>query len=134
MAVVLMPEEELFPIIESFVDGEMKRIAREIKTTADSYLSQARATTEWAKLPVPMVKRQQASTLTDIGMYPEPARYGNDYIVWMEGGEDDRGAMAIEMGHSPSGYFAGKSWTDSPRGLFILHRAAGLTMFNVFRK
>jgi hypothetical protein len=80
-----------------------------------------------------VVKRQQASGLTDIGLDSEPAKYGTDYIVWMDGGEDDQGAMAIEMGHSPSGYFKGTS-TSSPRGLFILHRAAGLTYFKRFRR
>lgn len=126
-------ERELYPIIAALADPELKDIAQEITRTAESYLAQSRSTTEWGKLPVPMVKRQQASGLTDIGMDSEPNKYSKDYLVWLEGGEDNRGAMAIEMGHEPSGYFKGKSWTDSPRGLYILHRAAGLTFFRRFR-
>ena len=133
MAVYLLPEAELYPIVAEMADSSLRNIAREIKTTADSYLAQDRATTEHTKLPEPMVSRQQASGLTEIGMDSEAAKYGTDYIIWLEGGEDNRGAMAIEMGHSPSGYFKG-SPTRSPRGLYILHRAAGLTMFNRFRR
>jgi hypothetical protein len=135
VAVELLPEAALYPIVAAEADDEVHDIAKEIKRTADQYLAQDRATTEHSKLPVPMVKRQQASGLTDIGLDSEPSpRYGaTDYIVWLEGGEDDRGAMAIEMGHSPSGYFKGTS-TSSPRGLFILHRAAGLTYFRRFRR
>jgi hypothetical protein len=140
MAVELLPEAELYPIIAKMADnggpGEnVKDIAQQIKRTADQYLAQARATTPHTKLPTPIVKRQQASGLTEIGLDSEPAaRYGaTDYLVWLEGGEDDQGAMAIEMGHSPSGYFKG-SETRSPRGLFILHRAAGLTYFRRFRR
>jgi hypothetical protein len=140
MAVELLPEAALYPIIAKMADsggpGEnIKDTAQQIKRTAEQYLAQARATTPHTKLPTPMVKRQQASGLTDIGLDSEPgARYGaTDYLVWMEGGEDDRGAMAIEMGHNPSGYFAGTA-TDSPRGLYILHRAAGLTYFRRFRR
>lgn len=138
MAVYLMPEAALYPIVAEMAahggPGEnIKDIATEIKNTAERYLAQDRATTEHTKLPVPMVKHQQASGLTDIGMDSEPGRYGTDYLVWMEGGEDNRAAMAIEMGHSPSGYFKGTS-TRSPRGLFILHRAAGLTFFRRFRR
>lgn len=135
MAVFLLPKEELYPIVAKLVDGELKDIAKDVKRTADTYLSQARATTEHTKLPEPMVNHQQASRLTDIGMDSEPGpKYGvTDYIIWLEGGEDNRGAMAIEMGHSPSGYFKGSA-TASPRGLYILHRAAGLTMFSRFRR
>lgn len=133
MSYSVLPEKLLYPIIAELADGELKDIAQEITRTAESYLGQARTTTEWGKLPEPMVKRQQASGLTDIGMDSEKAKYGTDYLVWLEGGEDNQGAMAIEMGHEPSGYFKGKSWTDSPRGLYILHRAAGLTFFRRFR-
>jgi hypothetical protein len=132
MAVYLMPESLLYPIVAEMSDGTLKDIAQDIERNAKRHLAQDRATTEWGKLPVPMVKRQQASGLTDIGSTTEAAKYGNDYIIWLEGGEDNRAAMAIEMGHSPSGYFAGKSWTDSPRGLHILSRAAGLTMLYRF--
>lgn len=134
MSYKLLPEKLLYPIVAELADGTLKDIAHEIESNAERHLAQDRATTEWGKLPVPMVKRQQASGLTEIGMHSEPAKYGNDYIVWLEGGEDNRAAMAIEMGHSPSGYFAGKDWTDSPRGLHILGRAAGLTMLLRFRR
>ena len=135
MAVELLPESALYPIVADQADGELRDIAREIKNTADVYLAQDRATTEHTKLPYPMVKSPQASGLTDIGMDSEPGpKYGvTDYLVWMEGGEDNRAAMAIEMGHSPSGYFKGTA-TRSPRGLYILHRAAGLTFFRRFRR
>lgn len=133
MAVELLPESALYPIVAEMADGELHDIAKEIRRTADQYLAQDRATTPHSKLPEPMVSHQQESGLTTIGMDSEPGKYGNDYIVWMEGGEDDRGAMAIEMGHSPSGYFKGTA-TSSPRGLFILHRAAGLTYFRRFRR
>ncbi len=133
MAVYLLPEPLLYPIVAEMADGELKDIARSIERNAETNLRQAQATTEHTKLAPPMVRRQQASGLTDIGMDVMPAKYGNDYIVWMEGGEDNRAAMAIEMGHSPSGYFKGTS-TRSPRGLFILSRAAGLTMLLRFRR
>ena len=133
MAVFLLPKEALYPIVAEMADKELKKVARDVKNTAERYLAQDRATTEHTKLPEPMVRRQQASGLTEIGMDSEPAKYGTDYIIWLEGGEDDRGAMAIEMGHSPSGYFKGRP-SRSPRGLFILHRAAGLTMFKRFRR
>lgn len=133
MAVYLLPEPLLYPIVAEMADGELKDIARSIERNAENNLRQAQATTEHTKLAPPMVRRQQASGLTDIGMDVMPAKYGNDYIVWMEGGEDNRAAMAIEMGHDPSGYFKGTN-TRSPRGLFILSRAAGLTMLLRFRR
>lgn len=137
MAVYLLPEALLYPIVAEMADGELHETARDIELNAKRNLAQAQATTEHTKLPEPMVRRQQASGLTDIGMDRVPAKYGNDYIIWMEGGEDNRAAMAIEMGHDPSGYFSparyhGKS--RSPRGLFILSRAAGLTMLSRFRR
>lgn len=133
MTVYLLPEAALYPIVAEMADDEVKDTAKEIERNAEMHLRQAQATTQWEKLAPPMVKRQQASGLTDIGVDPVPAKYGNDYIVWMEGGEDNRAAMAIEMGHDPSGYFKGSN-TRSPRGLFILSRAAGLTMLRRFRR
>ncbi len=133
MAVYLLPEAALYPIVAEIADGSVKDTAQEIKHNAEMHLRQVRATTEWEKLPVPVVKRQQASGLTDIGLDAEAAKYGNDYVVWMEGGEDNRAAMAMEMGHDPSGYFAGSA-TQSPRGLHILSRAAGLTMLRRYRR
>lgn len=140
MAVELLPKKALYPIIAQMADkggpgNNIRDISETIERTAKQYLAQDRATTEHTKLPEPMVRRQQASGLTRIGMHSEPGpAYGAiDYIVWLEGGEDDRGAMAIEMGHSPSGYFKGKP-SKSPSGLYILHRAAGLTFFAKFRR
>lgn len=139
-SVYLLPEALLYPIVAEMADGELHSIARDIKRNAENNLRQAQATTEHTKLPEPMVRRQQASGLTDIGLDTVPAKYGNDYSIWMEGGEDDRAAMAIEMGHDPSGYFKPTSkggryagTSRSPRGLFILTRAAGLTMLSRFR-
>jgi|LauGreDrversion4_2_1035121.scaffolds.fasta_scaffold02338_6 hypothetical protein len=128
----LLPEALLYPIVAEMADGYLHNIARDIKRNADNNLAQAQATTEHTKLPVPMVRRQQASGLTDIGLDTVPAKYGNDYSIWMEGGEDDQAAMAIEMGHDPSGYFKGHRGVKSSRGLFILTRAAGLTMLSRF--
>ena len=138
MTVYLMPEPLLYPIVARMAESELRQTAKDIERNAEANLNQAQATTEWEKLAPPLVKRQQASNLTKIGMDILPAgsgknKYGNDYIVWMTGGEDNRAAMAIEMGHSPSGYY---KFTDtaSPRGLHILGRAAGLTMLMRFRR
>ena len=131
----LMPAAELYPIIAKMADDGVKDVAREIKHRADRNLALSRSTTTHTKLPEPMVRHQQASGLTDIGLDSEPGQgWGaTDYLVWMEGGEDDRAAMAIEFGHSPSGYFKGKA-VQSSRGQYILIRAAMLTYFARFRK
>jgi hypothetical protein len=131
----LMPAAELYPIIAKMADDGVKDVAREIKHRADRNLALSRSTTTHTKLPEPMVTRQQASGLTDIGLDSEPGQgWGaTDYLVWMEGGEDDRAAMAIEFGHDPSGYFKGKA-VKSSRGQYILIRAAMLTYFARFRK
>ena len=130
----LMPEGLLYPIVSSMANPEINSIGREIEMRAKRNLAQARATTEWTKLPEPMVARQQASGLTDIGKINIPKEYGFfDQDIWMEGGEDNRAALAIEMGHSPSGYFKGTP-TSSPRGLHILGRAAWLTMARRFKR
>ena len=134
MTVQLDPAPVIFEKIGHMPEGVMRKTARDIERQAKLNLAQVRATTEHTKLPEPMVKHQQASGLTEIGIdiIPEGSgknKYGNDYIVWMTGGEDDRAAMAIEMGHNPSGFFKGKT-TKPPRqrGQHILTRAAGLTM------
>lgn len=138
MAVYLDPKPILYDKIGDMPEGVMRKTARDIERQAKLNLAQVRATTEHTKLPEPMVRHQQASGLTEIGtdIIPKGSgknKYGNDYIVWMTGGEDDRAAMAIEMGHDPSGYFAGKP-SKSPRGQHILTRAAGLTMLLRFRR
>ena len=135
MTVYLLPARAMYPIIAEMADDGVKDIAREIKHRADRNLALSRSTTTHTKLPEPIVTRQQASGLTDIGLDSEPGQgWGaTDYLVWMEGGEDDRAAMAIEFGHSPSGYFKGKA-VQSSRGQYILIRAAMLTYFARFRK
>lgn len=70
----------------------------------------------------------QITGTTDISVEKVPRgtrenRYSADYDVVMS--NPDRGAMAIEYGHEPSGRFAGTE-TRAPRGLYILTRAAGL--------
>ena len=130
----LMPEGLLYPIVSGMSNPEINSIGREIEMRAKRNLAQARATTEHTKLPEPMVRHQQASGLTDIGKDNIPKEYGFfDQDIWMEGGEDNRAAMAIEMGHEPSGYFKGKP-SRSPRGLHILGRAAWLTMARRFSR
>ena len=126
----LMPKSELYPLIHEMADGTVRDEAREIKVKAERNLAIARATTGWTKLPEPMVRRQQASGLTDISLDKEFVKYGNDYLVTLEGGEDNAAALAIEMGHWPSGYFAGSA-SKSPGGLYILTRAAGLTVLGL---
>ena len=132
----LLPKEAMYPKISKMANPEINSIGREIEMRAKRNLMQARATTEHTKLPEPMVRRQQASGLTDIGKdnIPIVGGYGFfDQLIWMEGGEDNRAALAIEMGHEPSGYFKGKP-SRSPRGLHILGRAAWLTMARRFRR
>jgi len=126
----LMPKKELYPLIHEMADGTVRDEAREIKVKAERNLAVARATTGWTKLPEPMVRRQQASGLTDISLDKEFVKYGNDYLVTLEGGEDNAAALAIEMGHGPSGYFKGSA-TKAPHGLYILTRAAGLALLSL---
>ena len=140
MTVELDSKAELYPKIAAMADhgGPGRNVrgwANQIEHNAHMILSQIRRTTEWEKLEPPMVSRRQASGVTAIGLDSVPGEgWGvTDYIVWMEGGEDNRAAMAMEMGHAPSGYFKGTA-TQAPRGLYILHRAAGLTFFKKFRR
>ena len=58
-------------------------------------------------------------------------KYSADFDVVMS--NPDGGAMAIEVGHNPSGKFAGTK-TRAPRGLYILSRAAGLFDAPRFRR
>jgi hypothetical protein len=132
----LLPKEAMYPKIARMANPEINSVGREIEMRAKRNLIQARATTEHTKLPEPMVSRQQASGLTDIGKdnIPIVDGYGFfDQLIWMEGGADNRAALAIEMGHDPSGVFGGTE-TRSPRGLHILGRAAWLTMARRFRR
>jgi hypothetical protein len=134
MTVYLLPARAMYPIIAEMADDGVKDIAREIKHRADRNLALSRSTTTHTKLPEPMVRHQQRSGVTDIGLDSEPADWGaTDYLIWMEGGDGYPGAMAIEFGHDPSGYFKGKA-VQSSRGQYILTRAAMLTYFARFRK
>ena len=125
----LMPKKMLYPIVHDMADSTTRREGVEVYHKAERNLAVARATTQWEKLPYPTVRNPQASMLTDVGVQKERVKFGNDYLVILEGGEDNAGALAIEMGHSPSGYFKGSA-TKSPRGLYILMRAAGAALMS----
>lgn len=125
----LMPEGLLYPIVSGMSNPEINSIGREIEMRAKRNLIQARATTEHHKIIGP-------GGLTEIGKDNVPIVDGYgffDQLIWMEGGADNRAALAIEMGHDPSGVFGGTE-TRSPRGLHILGRAAWLTMARRFRR
>ena len=125
----LMPEGLLYPIVSGMSNPEINSIGREIEMRAKRNLAQARATTEHHKIVGP-------GGLTEIGKDNVPIVDGYgffDQLIWMEGGADNRAALAIEMGHNPSGVFGGTE-TRSPRGLHILGRAAWLTMARRFRR
>ena len=123
----LMPEGLLYPIVSGMSNPEINSIGREIEMRAKRNLIQARATTEHHKIIGP-------GGLTEIGKDNIPKEYGFfDQDIWMEGGADNRAALAIEMGHDPSGVFGGTE-TRSPRGLHILGRAAWLTMARRFSR
>ena len=125
----LLPKVEMYPIVSKMANPEINSIGREIEMRAKRNLIQARATTEHRKIIGP-------GGLTDIGKDNVPIVDGYgffDQLIWMEGGADNRAALAIEMGHNPSGVFGGTE-TRSPRGLHILGRAAWLTMARRFRR
>ena len=123
----LMPEGLLYPIVSGMSNPEINSIGREIEMRAKRNLAQTRATTEHHKIIGP-------GGLTEIGKDNIPKEYGFfDQDIWMEGGADNRAALAIEMGHNPSGYFKNIP-SMSPRGLHILGRAAWLTMARRFRR
>ena len=123
----LMPEGLLYPIVSGMSNSEINSIGREIEMRAKRNLAQTRATTEHHKIIGP-------GGLTEIGKDNIPTEYGFfDQDIWMEGGADNRAALAIEMGHDPSGVFGGTE-TRSPRGLHILGRAAWLTMARRFSR
>ena len=125
----LLPKEDMYPKIARMANPEINSVGREIEMRAKRNLIQARATTEHHKIIGP-------GRLTDIGKdnIPIVDGYGFfDQLIWMEGGEDNRAALAIEMGHEPSGYFKNKP-SRSTRGLHILGRAAWLTMARRFRR
>jgi hypothetical protein len=125
----LLPKVEMYPIVSKMANPEINSIGREIEMRAKRNLIQARATTEHHKIIGP-------GGLTEIGKDKIPIVDGYgffDQLIWMEGGADNRAALAIEMGHNPSGVFGGTE-TRSPRGLHILGRAAWLTMARRFRR
>jgi hypothetical protein len=131
----LMPKIKLDSVpvmyekVGKITDPSIKDVAQEIRDRAIENLAIARATSDTPKLA-------DLGGLTTIGLdvaTPTSARnaYANDYLVTMSAPQG--GAMAIEMGHSPSGVFAGTD-TRAPRGLYILSRAAGLLGLPRFRK
>ena len=125
----LLPKAEMYRIVSEMSNPEINSTGREIETRARNNLIQARATTEHHKIIGP-------GGLTEIGKdnVPIVGGYGFfDQLIWMEGGADNRAALAIEMGHNPSGVFGGTD-TRSPRGLHILGRAAWLTMARRFSR
>ena len=123
----LLPKVDMYPKIARMANPEINSVGREIEMRAKRNLMQARATTEHHKIIGP-------GGLTEIGKDNIPKEYGFfDQDIWMEGGADNRAALAIEMGHNPSGVFGGTE-TRSPRGLHILGRAAWLTMARRFRR
>ena len=125
----LLPKAAMYRIVSEMSNPEINSTGREIETRARNNLIQARATTEHHKIIGP-------GGLTEIGKDKIPIVDGYgffDQLIWMEGGADNRAALAIEMGHSPSGYFANIP-SRSPRGLHILGRAAWLTMARRFRR
>ena len=125
----LLPKIDMYPIVSTMANPEINSIGREIEMRAKRNLIQARATTEHHKIIGP-------GGLTDIGKDNVPIVDGYgffDQLIWMEGGADNRAALAIEMGHNPSGYFKTIP-SMSPRALHILGRAAWLTMARRFRR
>ena len=125
----LLPKAPMYRIVSGMANPEINSTGREIETRARNNLAQARATTEHHKIIGP-------GGLTEIGKDNVPIVDGYgffDQLIWMEGGADNRAALAIEMGHDPSGVFGGTK-TRSPRGLHILGRAAWLTMARRFRR
>ena len=125
----LLPKIDMYPIVSRMANHEINSVGREIEMRAKRNIIQARATTEHHKIIGP-------GGLTEIGKdnIPIVDGYGFfDQLIWMEGGADNRAALAIEMGHNPSGYFKNIP-SMSPRGLHILGRAAWLTMARRFRR
>lgn len=119
----------MYPKISRIADPAVKEAAEEIKVRADENLAVVRASSDTPRL-------DGAVALTEISVDTAPPdasrnKYGNDYLVVMS--HPFGGAMAIEMGHDPSGKFSGTS-TRAPRGLYILSRAAGLLGLPRFRK
>lgn len=107
-------------IVVSHIDGVRETVAKkaeEIHGVADGLLMEARSTTHWV----------------NIG---DPASTGHRYEITKSHGDVDSfvnlegpNPLAMEFGHSPSGYFAPERYghiTKSPEGLYILTRASGI--------
>lgn len=92
------------------VKNEVHKKAEEVGERASANLEEARSSTEWHKIHGPDHLTKTSVTKGDV-----------DSFVNLEAPN----AMAIEFGHAPSGVFAGTD-TRSPRGLYILGKAAGL--------
>lgn len=110
MAVYLIPQEALTPLLQRMAEPAIRQEAMEIKTRAEVFLQMSRPAIKIGSDP---------NGLTDIGT----TRDEYDWLVWMEGQKNS--AMAIEMGHQPSGVFSPGDGSRAPRGLYILTRASG---------
>lgn len=118
MAIYLYGETAINHIVSHL--GETKRAvdrqAVETGKKAEAALAGARASTRWHKIHGPGHLTQVTTSHGDV-----------DAFVNLEAPN----AMAIEFGHAPSGVFGpegalGHLKTKAPRGLYILHKAAGL--------
>jgi hypothetical protein len=114
--VVLDSVPVMYPKLMPIADPGVEKYAKEVDHRAEYNLQQARSTTEWEKIADP-----GGLTRITFGSEPSPAFGGTDYIVTLEA-EYKHGAMAIEMGHAPSGWFKNIP-SRAPRGLYILSRA-----------
>ena len=110
MAVYVIPQEQLTPILQRMAEPAIHKEAMAIKSRAEVFLQMSRPAIKIGSDP---------NGLTDIGT----TRDNYDWLVWMEGQKGS--AMAIEMGHQPSGVFSRGDGSRSPRGLYILTRASG---------
>ncbi|QGH79692.1 hypothetical protein SEA_ANON_21 [Gordonia phage Anon] len=92
------------------VQAAIRKEGRSVTRKAEVNLARARASTRWSKISGPDHLTTVAGEEADV-----------DYLIHLRAPN----AMAIEFGHSPSGFFAGTE-TKAPDGLYILIRAAGL--------
>jgi hypothetical protein len=118
----LMPQTELDGHVAHMagVQGELKKHAEEIKVKAVANLAAVRASTTHTK-----IDEGRAHETKIVGPEHAKGKYGSvDWEVAMEG-EDP---MALEFGHTASGYFSRERFptAKSPHGVYILTGAAGL--------
>lgn len=116
----------LYSKVAPLSEKGLKLEAEEIAVRARENLAQANSSLSYSD------EETSGTTSISVDKVPKGSRgnkYSADYDVTMS--NPDLGAMAIEYGHMPSGIFAGTT-TRAPRGLYILHRAAGL--FGKFKR